>query len=385
LVKSISKAAVTGYNPSFLGLIPSRSAAQKTLEVILENRSDLVDIAFNIAKDAALDDNNGYIRFAGQQTIGIIIGKRPELAERAFEILKIAIENKRNNLKAAYESLVLIFEKNPNLVDLVVVKNIANAAVEQSFRKFLRESPYKVLEVSQTPAQQALVVLIAKDLGFADVALGIAKVATNDGDADVRYAAYETICLIIEKHPDLADISLVTSVLKAIISDDGRSKNYYGEIDVSISAQNAIFVIVEKRSDLVGIAFNLAKAGVLDVNKDNYAKLKQINNTIGVLVAKYPDLCRDLIDSSLVFCLSKDSVHNLLTDAEETLALIIKNRPDLADTTFRFLETAALDKNNIIRSRANKAIGLIVQMVPELADIAPLMLPSLKDYTRSLD
>ena len=97
----------------------------------------------------------------------------------------------------------------------------------------------------------ALKTALRKRLDLADAALttSVAKTAATDDNSNVREAAQQTLGVIVEKRPDLADAAL--SVAKTAATD--------GDSVVREAALRTLGMIVEKRPELADAALSVAK------------------------------------------------------------------------------------------------------------------------------
>jgi hypothetical protein len=136
-------------------------------------------------------------------------------------------------------------------------------------------------------AKKEFLAVVAKALlegpELADAALtaSVTKAATADADSEVRYAALETLVVIVEKQPELADAALTASVTKAATTDADSA--------VRSAAQETLGVIVGKRPDLADAALTVTILAAAMTDADSEVR-GVAQSTLGVIVGERPDL-----------------------------------------------------------------------------------------------
>ncbi|BBL76275.1 hypothetical protein [Methylomagnum ishizawai] len=239
-----------------------------TLADCLPNPPHSADAALTLAvakAAAAVDDWE--VRKAAQRAIQIVVQKRPALADGVLDTAKAAVMDKHGEVReAARIALETIIKQRPDLADSGMAKAVARVAATHGQWD------------TRKAAQQTLGLILDKNPELAETVLAVTKTAAQEGQDEIREAAQQTLELIVKKRPELADDSLALVAAQAA----GQENEWY----IRKAALQTLATILDKRPDLAGVVLGTARK----LEKEGSGHARAVQQMLELIFAKRPDL-----------------------------------------------------------------------------------------------
>lgn len=161
----------------------------------------------------------------------------------------------------------------------------------------------------------------------------------------------------LPNNPHNTDAALTLAIAKAATQEEDPA--------LRIAGQQSIKVVVEKRPELADSALEAAKQGVLDKHDGVRDAARQ---ALEIIVKKRPELTDATLAKVVATAASSQGVWDTRNAAQQTLGLILDKNPELADAALAVTKAAAMEGQEDIREAAQQTLEMIVKKRPELAD-----------------